>query len=421
MDFDFGYNGGDNVDTINNPDVNNNDDVVTDIDTGKIEHDVNGVPADDLVDDTKTSDTPKKEDKVDENNKSSLEVGTAIEVGDETYTVASNGDLVDANGNVFKQASEVDAWLKEFDSVEEDVKDSISINSIQEALGVEITDEDDKPIQFDNTPEGVKAYVDAVVETKRQEHMEAAINTLYQKYPIIDEVLNYYIANGNSLEGFGQMPDRSNIVVDDNNEAQQEAIIRAAWSEQGRKGDVTGYINYLKSSGTLLATAKEELQVLQESDRQYRENLAKQAEETERRNNEMLMQYWNGVHEVIKTRKIAGYEIPENIIINRNGQKLSVTPNDFFNYIYRVDQDGRSAYERDLANETPESRRDDEILRAYLKFVGGNYSNLVNMAINKEKVNTLKLKAKERTNNTVRIVKPKESGTKGANIDLGYF
>lgn len=421
MDFDFGYNGGDNVDTINNPDVNNNDDVVTDIDTGKIEHDVNGVPADDLVDDTKTSDAPKKEDKVDENNKSSLEVGTAIEVGDETYTVASNGDLVDANGNVFKQASEVDAWLKEFDSVEEDTKDSISISSIQEALGVEITDEDDKPIQFDNTPEGVKAYVDAVVETKRQEHMEAAINTLYQKYPIIDEVLNYYIANGNSLEGFGQMPDRSNIVVDDNNEAQQESIIRAAWSEQGRKGDVTGYINYLKSSGTLLATAKEELQVLQESDRQYRENLAKQAEETERRNNEMLMQYWNGVHEVIKTRKIAGYEIPENIIINRNGQKLSVTPNDFFNYIYRVDQDGRSAYERDLANETPESRRDDEILRAYLKFVGGNYSNLVNMAINKEKVNTLKLKAKERTNNTVRIVKPKESGTKGANIDLGYF
>lgn len=421
MDFDFGYNGGDNVDTINNPDVNNNDDVVTDIDTGKIEHDVNGVPADDLVDDTKPSDTPKKEDKVDENNKGSLEVGTAIEVGDETYTVASNGDLVDANGNVFKQASEVDAWLKEFDSVEEDTKDSISISSIQEALGVEITDEDDKPIQFDNTPEGVKAYVDAVVETKRQEHMEAAINTLYQKYPIIDEVLNYYIANGNSLEGFGQMPDRSNIVVDDNNEAQQEAIIRAAWSEQGRKGDVTGYINYLKSSGTLLATAKEELQVLQESDRQYRENLAKQAEETERRNNEMLMQYWNGVHEVIKTRKIAGYEIPENIIINRNGQKLSVTPNDFFNYIYRVDQDGRSAYERDLANETPESRRDDEILRAYLKFVGGNYSNLVNMAINKEKVNTLKLKAKERTNNTVRIVKPKESGTKGANIDLGYF
>ena len=131
MDFDFGYNGGDNVDTINNPDVNNNDDVVTDIDTGKIEHDVNGVPADDLVDDTKTSDAPKKEDKVDENNKGSLEVGTAIEVGDETYTVASNGDLVDANGNVFKQASEVDAWLKEFDSVEEDTKDSISISSIQ--------------------------------------------------------------------------------------------------------------------------------------------------------------------------------------------------------------------------------------------------------------------------------------------------
>ena len=70
--------------------------------------------------------------------------------------------------------------------------------------------------------------------------------------------------------------------------------------------------------------------------------------------------------------------------------------------------------------ETPESRRDDEILRAYLKFVGGNYSNLVEMAINKEKVNKLKLRAKERNASTIRINKPKTTTAKGADIDLGY-
>ena len=81
------------------------------------------------------------------------------------------------------------------------------------------------------------------------------------------------------------------------------------------------------------------------------------------------------MHDVIKNRNIAGYQIPENIIISRNGEKISASPEDFFNYIYRVDENGQSAYVKDLLQETPESRRDDEILRAYLKFVGGNYSN----------------------------------------------
>ena len=67
-----------------------------------------------------------------------------------------------------------------------------------------------------------------------------------------------------------------------------------------------------------------------------------------------------------------------------------------------------------------ESRRDDEILRAYLKFVGGNYSNLVDMAINNEKVTKLKLRAKERNSTSIRINRPKTTSQKGVNIDLGY-
>ena len=42
------------------------------------------------------------------------------------------------------------------------------------------------------------------------------------------------------------------------------------------------------------------------------------------------------------------------------------------------------------------------------------------MAINKEKVATLKLRAKERSTSTVRITKPTTTKPNGANIDLGY-
>ena len=348
-----------------------------------------------------------------------LEAGTSIEVGENTYTVDEQGNLVDKDGNIFKEAKDVDAWLKEFDKIE-NTEDEININTIQDAIGIQITDDNDKPIEFENSIEGIKSYINAIVETARDEHYETAINTLYQKYPILNDVLNYYLANGNSLEGFNEIPDRSGITINDSDEAQQEAIIRTAWKEQGRKGDVESYIQYLKSSGILLATAKEELAGLQEADAQYRKEIEEEAERKENERIKRLENYWNGVHDVIKSRNIAGYQIPETIVINRDGQKISVTPEDFFNYVYRVDSDGLSAYERALAAETPESRRDDEILRAYLKFVGGNYSNLVSMAINKEKVATLRLKAKERNTTTVRVTKPRQTGAKGTDIDFGY-
>lgn len=440
MDMDFGYVQNGNSDNAGSANVNGDGSQVTNLDTGKIDHDINGIPADNIDGqnagdnknpkdtsdnananpDNANNDNNDSPNKKDDNGDNKLVEGTVIEVGEEKYTVDANGNLVDKDNNIFKEAKDIDTWLKEFDKVEDTDDKKISISSIQNAVGVEITDDNDKPIEFENTPEGVKAYIDAVIETSKEEVQEAAINTLYQKYPILNEVLNYYIANGNSLEGFGQVPDRSGIVIDDTNEAQQEAIIRAAWNEQGRKGDVESYIGYLKSSGTLLATAQEELAALQESDAQYRKELEEEAERKENERIAALEKYWNGVHDVIKTRQIAGYQIPEQIIITRNGQKLSVTPEDFFNYIYRVDEKGHSAYERDLAKQTPESRRDDEILRAYLMFVGGNYSNLVNMAINKEKVAILKLRAKEHSVSTVRITKPNTTKPNGTNIDLGY-
>ncbi len=440
MDLDFGYSQNGNGNGAGSGEGNGNGDQATNLNTGKIDHDIDGMPVNDIGDngggnngDGGKPDNPgntgegnkgdegnKEDNKNGDNADVNLEAGTSIEVGEDTYTVDENGNLLDKNGNIFKESKDVKSWLNEFENVTDTDKDSISIETIQEAVGVQITDDNDKPVEFENNPEGIKAYIDAVIETAKEEHFETAVNTLYQKYPILNDVLNYYIANGNSLEGFGEVPDRSNITIDDSNEAQQEAIIRTAWEEQGRKGDVESYIAYLKSSGTLLATAKEELVGLQEADEQYRKNIEEEAEYKEVERLQRLENYWNSVHDVIKNRTIAGYQIPESIIISRNGQKLSVTPEDFFNYIYRVDKDGKSAYERDLATETPESRRDDEILRAYLKFVGGNYSNLVDMAINKEKVNRLKLKAKERNTSTVRISKPKTNTNKGTNIDLGY-
>lgn len=411
MDFGYGQNVNANGGGSGNKGEQNQD--VTNLDNGQVENpnggeNINEPPAGKEKDENNGNDNPTK-----------LEEGTTLEIGDTKYTVDKDGNVVDSNGNIFKEASQVSEWMKEFENVEENTSD-ISIDSIKAAIGIEITDDNDKPIVFDNTVEGIKSYVDSVIETSKQEHYDTAINTLYQKYPIVKDVINYYVANGNSLEGFGQVPDRSGIEIDENNEAQQEQIIRTAWSERKQRGDVNSYINYLKSSGTLLATAKEELDGLKEADAQYKRDIEAKAAAEEKEKIETLERYWNGVHDIIKSRKIAGYQIPESIVITRDGQKLSVTPEDFFNYIYRVDKEGKSAYERDLEAETPDVRRDDEILRAYLKYVGGNYSNLVDMAINEKNVATLKLRAKQHNASAIRVTKPKSTKPDGANIDLGY-
>lgn len=425
MDLDFGYNGGaGSADTT--PQNGNDIDAATNLNTGKVDHSITSSTTEDIEDvngaETTTTDNAKQygKDGGDKEQTRELVAGTAIEVGDAIYTVDDNGNVLDANGNVFKEASQVQEWLKEFDDVDERVGDEFSIDSIQQALGVTIVDENDAPIEFDNSVEGIQSYVAAVIDTAREEHYETALNTFFQKYPIIEDVLDYYVANGNSLEGFGDVPDRSGIEIAEDNVEQQEAIIRAAWREQGRKGDVNGYIEYLKSSGTLYATAQDELDGMQEADAKYREELAEEAARVEEEQAQAMRDYWNGVYEIINSRTIAGYQIPESIIVNRGGQKISVTPNDFFNYLYRVDGEGKSAYRRDLEAETAESRRDDELLRAYLKFVGGTYSNLVDMAVNKEKVSKLRLIAKENNRKGVVIKKPTNSANKGTNVDLGY-
>lgn len=422
---DFGENGG----TSGIETTPQNQEEVTNLETGGIEHSNGGEPAPDINENNgeggeETTPPVKDETKPNEttpaNQETKLEAGTQIEVDDATYTVDENGNLVDVNGAIFKEAKDVAEWMKSFEKVDETGKeDEISISKIQDALGIDITDDNDKPIEYPNTLEGVKQYVEAVIETSKQEVAEATINSLVTKYPFIQDVINYYVANNNSLEGFQQQVDRSNIEIDENNVEQQKAIIKAAWREQNRKGDVDAYIKYLESTGILLATAQDELDGLKELDEQRKTQLAEEAKQKEQENLQEQVAYWNSVKEVIDSRKIGKYKIPESIIVERDGKKLSVTPNDFFNYLYQIDAKGYSRYQYDLAKETPESRRDDAILRAYLKFVGGDYSNLVDMAINEKEVQKLRLKAKENHKSQMRITKPATTTKTGGKMDFG--
>lgn len=358
----------------------------------------------------KTNDKPA--DKKDDDNSSTgeLEAGTIVEVEGTEYTVDDKGNLVDKNGTIFKQASEVKDFIASFN--QEDGNDNsdgtIDISTVQNAIGIDVTDEDGKAIEFTNDAAGIKSYFDKVIELKTEEIQKAAINTIYEKNPIVKDFVNYLTINNGDYRGFGELTDRSGITLDVNNVAQQEAIIRASFKEFNKKGNVDNYIQYLKDSNGLADVAKEELKAMQEKDAQVKEELNRRAEEARKQELENTRQYWNEVHNAIANKVIAGYKLPDNLTIERDGQKKIVTTDDFFTYLSRVDkQTGKTAYQLDLDKMTNKEVLDKELLEAWLHFTGGSYKDLVDMAVRDENVKKLILKAKTHTTTTGKVnIKP---------------
>lgn len=349
---------------------------------------------------------------------SSLKEGSVVTVGEDSYTVDANGNLLDKDNNIFKSSNEVAEWLAQFETVDDgEDADAINLANIQKAIGIDLSDENGNPVEFENSIEGIKSYINGVVEANREENYRTAFNSIQQQYPFIDDVINYWVANNNSLEGYNEIPDRSKIEVIPNNTAQHEAIIRQAWAESKRPGNIEDYLQYLKSSGNLEAVARDELKGLQQLDADYRERIAQQAEEVEAQQQQYIAEYWKSVQDIVQGGKIAGYDIPETISVNRDGRTIAVGRNEFFNYLYQVDGEGKSMYQRDIEATDETAQLQDQLLRAYLMFTGGSYADLVTMADNKNKVKHLKLTAKNSKKPSVHI--NRNNSNKPKDLDFG--
>ena len=376
---------------------NNNDDDTTHLDGGG--------------DDDITNKSNNTDNNNDNNNNDTIphdvEVGTEIEFEGATYTVAENGDIVDKDGNVFKEAKDVKAWLEENNTGDEE----INIDSIREAIGEDIVDENGNNVEFENTPDGVKSYVESVIAMKLNEASQAGVNKLFADNPLVKQFIDYVTLTG-SPKGFGDIPDRTGIELDKDNETQLKAVIKMAAEQFGNKSLNDNYIEYLKSTGALYDEAKTQLAALKEYDTNVRKQIEEQAENARRKEQQDVENYWKGVNDAINKKVIGGYKLPDTFVKEINGQKRTYTLNDFYNYLSKateVDSEGNAltGYQADLAKMSDEETLNQELLSAWLMFRGGTYKDLVDMAVKEEQVRVLRLKSKERSNKKkVKIVKP---------------
>lgn len=347
-----------------------------------------------------------------------LDAGTQLDIDGKPYTVDAKGNIVDDKGNVFKQASEVNDWLKTVQTSngdEESDNNEITVASIQKALGVEITDENGNPTEFTNDAAGVKSYVEDVINLKSAELQQAAVNKVFNDNPLLKQFADYLVVNNGNPYGFGQLPDRSTIELDKTNETQQEAIIRMAAQEFGNKAVNDNYIQYLKQTGGLYDEAKVQLANLVEKDNNLRKQLETEAEQRRAQEEQEIDKYWNNVNNVINSGIVGGYKLPESFVKEVNGTKVTLNRKDFFNYLSKpavTDEQGNTmtGYQRDLANLSDEDALAKEMLDAWLMFTGGTYKDLINMAVKEDNVRKLKIMSeKQRNAKSIKIV-TKRSG-----------
>lgn len=345
-----------------------------------------------------------------------LNVGDQIEVDGTTYTVAKNGDLVDDKGSIFKEAKDVAEWLKSVNVEDNEDEQGLTLSSIQNEIGIAITDENGNEVEFTNDAAGVKSYIDSVISLKSNELQQAAINRLYQDNPLLKQFQDYVQLTG-TPRGFGDIPDRSGIQLDKDNDAQLTAVIKMAAAEFGNKSLNDNYIKYLKDTGGLYDEARVQLSALIEKDKAVRKEIETKAAEQRNAEAENVKKYWENVNKIVNSRVIGGYKIPESFTKEVNGKKIVVTANDFFNYISNAtaqDNNGNqvTGYQKALNDLTDEEYLNRELLDAWLMFTGGTYKDLIDMAVKENEVRKLIVKSKEnRSAKTVKVVKKQNGKT----------
>lgn len=340
-----------------------------------------------------------------------LSEGDTINVDGVDYTIDAEGNAIAADGTVFRTATELAELIAQNGS------EPSVLNQLQTRFGSDFKDENGNPIVFDDNEEGIAAYVETVVQSRVKEAQTAAINNLFETYPQVEQVINHLKLNG-SLDDFVEIPDRSQITVSKDNEEQQAAFIREEWKLSGKKGDVNKFIDYCKNAGILYDTAVESKEAV---DSIYESRLAEQKAQVEAKEAAAAAEekaYWDNVEKTISKGELLGYSIPEQIQCNKDGKKVMLSRKDFLKYVSTpVDSEGNTAYMLDEAKVDSDARMQDDLLKAFLRFTGGDYASLVGMAVNKQKVLSIRTAAAQTTGKRTVIINSKGNNSKTVDND----
>jgi len=316
-----------------------------------------------------------------------------VEIDSIVYKLDKDGNAVKEDGSIFKTKVELDELAK---IQEPDLPNYAQ--EIAKITNIVIYDEKGEAITYDNTVEGLAAYVSSVREKTDNDSRIDTINKLVETFPVLSDVFRHLELNNGSLEGFTNRVNYSNVIVDKDNVEQQKNIIFDARIKKGdTKSEAEAFIKYIEADGTLNDMAISSLDYLKSKDKEIVDAENREIEKREIAKQESQLQYTNAVNKILETGKLdingKQYVIPKVFNFKDNGKVVTKTINDFKDYITKpktFDIAGQKVNitqnQYDYYMETQTRKVDDDVFEILKRFTKYDTSNFIEQQIENKKI-----------------------------------
>lgn len=304
--------------------------------------------------------------------------------------IDANGNVIDKNGNVVANFSKVDEYLNadplyddkgnQIDDKGKVVKTKAQVEFEKSAIaGViadlpyELTDDNGKPIEYDDTLDGWKKLAKDLGRIEA----ETQYQSLLESNPELTEIAKH-ILSGGKIEDFNKPIDYSKIDTKKLGVNDKLDLIKRSFIASGVDSDsAADMIDLIKEKGDAEIDKRlgKAINTLDSNQKEIQAERDAMYQRTIQEENNRVIQYWTGVKQVVDKGKLGEVEIP------KEDQEA------FFKYLSTpVDEDGNS-------QETIDNQRqglEADLMMRYYRYKGYDLKKIVNREINKDKVLTLR-------------------------------
>lgn len=267
----------------------------------------------------KTEDGDKKDDTVDTANEDNSQIPEEVLNNNTNTTTQVEQQIEDTTEETEEPA---DADIHEAEQV------GLLFDAVAESLGWNIADIDEKDRPL--TVEGLRDYL---VETVNQ-------NSVPQYADERVQALDEYIKNGGKFEDFYSKQQEALTLdsIDLEDENNQKAVVRELLKHEGYTDDqIKKRLSRFEDADMLYEESEDALERLKTIRKAEAEEAARQQEEAARINAQQQRDFFNTV-----TKEISQLTDVRGIAIPKEDRRA------LFDYIFKVDQDGVSQYQKDF-------------------------------------------------------------------------
>ena len=324
--------------------------------------------------------------------------GSSVMIDDGTgakeYILDENGNAT-LDGNIVFTKEQLD---ESSENNTEEVIDGNIHKLISEVSGLDLVDEEGKPIEFKAGIEGL-AQREVLIKNKfYEEGLQKATTKFFEENPDVYDIYSYKQKHG-SLEGYAKQVDYSEYsITEETSTDELKSILREQLVAQGNDIKTADKLSRLSEQDeTLRIDALEALEKLKESNNTRLAQIKAREEQEEREAVERYENYYGVTYtkdnklvdknikgsvydKLVKEGKVGNIFIPQEglIVTKSDGAKTKVSRMDLFNYFYKpvVEQNGTYYTQSQIDENNRLKDTDNYLIQGIRNITGGDISSL---------------------------------------------